>query len=503
MNKRGLSWRSLRGRTISVAIAAALASCAVGPNFHQPQPPDASGYLHPSSDTAPVQTQAQDVQNTSPGAELAGEWWQLFHSPQLDEIVRTSIAASPTLLAANATLAEAREEVTVARAAFLPSVSASAGAQRASSGTVRAPGTGATANLYSIGLSTSYSPDIFGGTRRAVEQQQALADFQRNELAAAYLTLTGSVVNEVMIIASTRLQIATTEELIAGDRKNLALTQREFEVGIVPRSDVLTADAQLAADLTLPPSLHKQLDQAYDALAVLAGRAPSEWQVQPFDIEQFTLPRDIPLSIPARLVRQRPDVLAAEAQLHAASAAIGVAVAQQFPNISLSASITREALRAADLFHQFDTLWGAGGTLTQPIFKGGALRAQARAARDAFRAEAATYQAVVLEALGQVADDLWALQYDAQILTVDRHSMDVAAEALKLQRRSYSVGTTTVLNLIAAERTYAQARLSYVSARVQQFTDTASLLTALGGGWWNDKIEADAAVRNRRIPPAQ
>jgi NodT family efflux transporter outer membrane factor (OMF) lipoprotein len=485
--------QSLTWRIISVATASALASCAVGPDFHRPKAPDGSGYLHPSSDAAPVQTEAQDVQNVSPGAELAGEWWQLFHSVQLDEVVRTSIAASPTLVAANATLAEAREEVTVARAAFLPGVSATAGAQRSgAAGAVRAPGTSATANLYSIGLSTSYSPDIFGGTRRAVEQQQALADYQRNELAAAYLTLTGSVVNEVLTIASTRLQITTTRDLIASDRKNLALTQREFDVGIVPRSDVLTADSQLAADLTQLPSLHKQLDQAYDELAVLAGRAPSEWQVQPFDIEQFTLPRDIPLSLPARLVRQRPDVLAAETQLHAASAAIGMAVAQEFPDISLSASITREALQAADLFHQFNTLWGAGGSLTQPIFKGGALRAQVRAARDAFKAQAATYQAVVLEALGQVADDLWALQYDAQILTVDRHSMDVALEALKLQQQSYSVGTTTVLNLIVAERTYSQARLSYVSARVQQFTDSASLLTALGGGWWNDKIEATA-----------
>ena len=483
---------AVKWRLVSVVAASALSSCVVGPNFHEPKPPETSAYLHASSDAAPVQPQAQDVQNISQGVELAGEWWQLFHSEQLDEVVRTSIAASPTLVAANATLAQAREEVTVARAAFLPSLSAAAAAQRASTGAVRTPGTGAAANLYSIGLSTSYSPDIFGGTRRAVEQQQALADFQRDQLGAAYLTLTGNVVNEVLTIASTRLQITTTEELIASDRKNFALTQRAFDVGIVPRSDVLTADAQLAADLTQLPSLHKQLDQAYDALAVLAGRAPSEWQVQPFDIEQFTLPRDIPLSLPAQLVRQRPDVLAAEMQLHAASAAIGVAVAQEFPDISLSASISREALRAADLFHQFDTLWSAGGSLSQPLFKGGALRAQVRAARDAFKAEAATYQAVVLEALGQVADDLWALQYDAQILTVDRHSMDVAFQALKLQQQSYSVGTTTALNLIAAERAYAQARLSYANARVQQFTDSASLLTALGGGWWNDKIQAAA-----------
>jgi NodT family efflux transporter outer membrane factor (OMF) lipoprotein len=483
-NKRTLPGRSLKRRIISLATASALAGCAVGPNFHQPKAPDTSAYLHPTSDTAPVQAQTQDLQNISPGAEIAGEWWRLFHSPQLDEMVRSAITSSPTLLAANAVLAQAREEVSVARGAFLPGVSATVGAQRS--------GTGDTASLYSIGLSTSYSPDIFGGTRRAVEQQQALADYQRNQLAAAYLTLTGNVVNEVLIIATTRLQIATTEELIASDRKNLALTQREFDVGVVPRSDLLTADSQLAADLTQLPSLHRQLDQAYDALAVLSGRAPSEWQVLPFDIDQFTLPRDIPLSLPARLVRQRPDVLAAEAQLHAASAAIGVAVAQEFPEVSLSASITREALRTADLFHEFNTLWGAGGSLTQPLFKGGALRAQVRATRDAYKASAATYQAVVLEALGQVADDLWALQYDAQILTVDRHSMDVASQALTLQQKSYSVGTTTALNLISAERAYAQARLSYASARVQQFTDSASLLTALGGGWWNDKIESAA-----------
>jgi NodT family efflux transporter outer membrane factor (OMF) lipoprotein len=472
---------------ISAATASMLASCAVGPDFHQPKPPDTSGYLHPSADTAPLQTQPGDVQNLSQGAELAGEWWQLFHSPPLDEVVRASLAASPTLVAANATLAQAREEVNVARGAFLPSASAAAGLQRSGSGVSRAPASDV-ANLYSVGLSTSYSPDIFGGTRRAVEQQQALAQYQRNELAAAYLTLSGSVVNEVLVIASTRLQIATTEELIGSDRKNLALTQREFDVGIVPKSDVLTADSQLAADLTQLPTLHKQLDQAYDELAVLSGRAPSGWQVQSFDIEQFTLPREIPLSLPARLVRQRPDVLAAEAQLHAASAAVGVAVAQEFPDVTLSASITRQALQAADLFHQFNTLWDIGGSITQPIFKGGALRAQVRAARDAFKAEAATYQEVVLEALGQVADDLWALQYDAELLSVDRHSMDVALEALKLQQQSYSVGTTNVLNLIAAERTYAQARLSFVSAQVQQFIDTASLLTALGGGWWNDKI---------------
>jgi NodT family efflux transporter outer membrane factor (OMF) lipoprotein len=468
-----------------------LAGCAVGPDFKKPPAPGEQGYLHPAP--APGNTDAQDVQHLNPGGEIAGQWWQLFHSPLLDDVVRAAIAGSPTLEAANATLAQAREQVAIARAALLPSVSGSAGAQH-SRVTGQASGLGgpggspasSSPTLYTMGLSASYSLDLFGGVRRNIEQQSALAEYQRYQLAAAYLTLTGDVVNEALTIASTRLQIATTEDLIESDRKNLSLTQREFEVGTATRADVLTADSQLAADLTQLPTLHKQLEQAYDALTVLVGREPAEWKSHEFDVSELALPREVPLTLPARLVRQRPDVLAADAQLHASSAAIGVAIAQEFPSLNLSASVTRQALQAGGLFHQFDTLWDAGGALTLPIFEGGAQAAQVRAARDAFKAEAATYRSVVLEALGQVADDLWALQYDAQLLTVDRHSVEVASEALKLQQKSYAVGTTTVLNLIAAERTYAQARLSYATAQVQQYEDSAGLLVALGGGWWQD-----------------
>ncbi|HTX24315.1 MAG TPA: efflux transporter outer membrane subunit [Steroidobacteraceae bacterium] len=472
--------------------AVVVASCAVGPNFQRPQPPATRGYLHPGP--PPGKTDARDLQHLNPGAEVAGEWWQLFHAPALDEVVRAAIAGSPTLAAADATLAQAREQVVIARAALLPSVSGSAQVQH--SGSSAAPqlpaglgsaGGASGSTLYTMGLSASYSLDLFGGVRRNIEQQSALAEFQRYQLAAAYLTLTGDVVSEALTIASTRLQIATTEDLIASDRKNLALTQREFEVGVATRADVLTADSQLAADLTQLPTLQKQLEQAYDALTVLVGRPPAEWKSHAFDIQELALPREVPLSLPSVLVRQRPDVLAAESQLHASSAAIGVTIAQEFPSLDLSASITRQALRAGGLFHQFDTLWDAGGALAVPIFEGGAQRAAVRAARDAFKAEAATYRSVVLEALGQVADDLWALQYDAQLLTVDRHSVDVADEALKLQQKSYAVGTTNVLNLIAAERTYAQARLSYATAQIQQFEDTAGLLVALGGGWWKDR----------------
>jgi NodT family efflux transporter outer membrane factor (OMF) lipoprotein len=488
--------RQLPESALILTLAAlAVASCAVGPNFHRPEPPAEPGYLHPA--VQPGTTGAHDVQHLNPGAEIAAQWWQLFRSPPLDEVVRAAIKGSPTLAAADATLAQAREQVVIARAALLPSLSGNGGLQHSRiTGQTRGLGspssTGGSSTLYTMGLSASYSLDLFGGIRRNIEQQSALAQYQRYQLAAAYLTLSGDVVNEALTIASTRLQIATTEELIEEDKKNLALTQREFEVGTATRADVLTADSQLAADLTQLPTLHKQLEQAYDALTVLVGREPAEWKSREFDIEELALPRELPLTLPAQLVRQRPDVLAAEAQLHADSAAIGVAIAQQFPSLNLSASVTREALQAGGLFHQFDTLWDTGGALALPIFEGGAQAAQVRAARDAFKAEAATYRSVVLEALGQVADDLWALEYDAQLLAVDQHSVDVASEALKLQQKSYAIGTTNVLNLIAAERTYAQARLGLATARIQQYQDTAGLLVALGGAWWKDPAATDS-----------
>jgi NodT family efflux transporter outer membrane factor (OMF) lipoprotein len=474
------------GRGLHVGLSVAvlvLAGCAVGPNFHRPAAPDTERYLPATAAPSVASAPGASVQRLQPGEELPGQWWQLFHSPQLQEAVRAALADSPTLAAANATLAQAEQQVIVARGALFPKINGVGGVTRTTSST---PTPLAAPTQYTLGLSASYALDVFGGARRGVEQQAAMADMQRYQLAAAYLTLTGNVVNEALTIASTRLQLATTLELIESDRKNLALTEREFEVGTAARADVLTADAQLAADQTSLPSLRTQLEQARDALAVLAGHPPGGWPVHDFDVSEFTLPQELPLTLPSLLVRQRPDILASEAQLHAASAAIGVALAQEFPSLTLSGSLTREALTAGALFHQFDTLRGAGGAIVAPIFAGGALQAQTRAARDAFSAEAATYQGVVVSALGQVTDDLWALENDSERMAVDQHSVDIAAEALKLQQASYAVGKTSVLQLIDAQRTYAQARLSLATAQIQQYQDTAGLLVALGGGWWKD-----------------
>ena len=493
----------LRHGTLAAA-GLLLASCSVGPNFHRPAAPVDDTYYTPEKETAPdtgpnaakpgegaakpsvgQQNLAPEAsaplpkQKTTVGADLPAQWWQVFKSPSLDQTLKLSLTNSPTLVEATATLAQAREQVKVAQAAFLPRLGADAGIQRNGSSE---PGPQSQSTVYTLGLSASYAVDIFGGTRRAVEQQKALAEMQGYQLDAAWLTLTGNVVNEAL----TRLQIATTEELITSDRKNLDLTEREFELGAAARTDVLTAESQLAVDLTTLPSLHQQLGAARDALAVLVGRSPVNWSAPDFDIKDFTLPPDVPVSLPSRLVRQRPDVLASEAQLHSTSAAIGVAVAQEFPALNLTGTLSRQALTGADLFHHFDSLWGAGGQLAAPLFQGGALRAQARAARDAFTAQAASYQNTVLEALGQVADDLRALGNDADRLKVSQHALAVASESLNLQQISYAAGKTTVLQLIDAERTFAQAKLTFVTAQIQQYEDTADLLVALGGGWWNN-----------------
>jgi NodT family efflux transporter outer membrane factor (OMF) lipoprotein len=486
---------AIAGATFLLLVTA----CSVGPTFERPTPPTVPDYDTPETSAKDVSASADlqkkpndaqkpppDVQKTTMGDDVPGQWWQLFKSASLDQTLRQAIADNPTLASARATLDAAKEAVLVARAGYLPKLGATTGAQRSGNGS---PGPSSTETNYSLGLNASYTFNAFGGaTRRLVEQQQAIADEQRFELAGSYLTLTGSVVTQVLTIASTRLQIATTLELIASDEKNLKLTRRMFEVGTAAKSDMLTAESQLAADQTALPSLEQQLSIARHALAILVGRAPGEWSAADYNLDEFTLPPVVPLSLPSELVRHRPDILAAEAQLHSASAAIGIAVAQEYPSITLSGSLTREALTAGDLFHDFDTLWNIGGSLTQPLFEGGALRAQVRGARDTDAAQAAAYRAVVLTAFGQVADDLRALEHDAARVVAYRRSLRVAADLLKLQRISYTTGTTTILQLIDAERGYAQARLGSVNADIQQLEDTVDLIVALGGGWWNTDI---------------
>jgi NodT family efflux transporter outer membrane factor (OMF) lipoprotein len=451
-------------------LALLLAGCAAGPDFQRPQLPEVKTY----GISGPAAL----------GEKIPAQWWRLFRSPRLDETLHQVIAANYSLVAAKASLAQAQEAIREARAAFYPQLDLGASARAA---------TGAGGNLFSIGPAATWSIDAFGGARRRVEQEEALAENQGYQLAATYLALTGSTVTEAILIAYTRLQIATVQDLIQNDEKNLDLVQREFNAGKVAKSDVLTAAAQLASDRTQLPALHQQLSVARHALSILSARAPGQWTPPDFDTTELVLPEQVPLSLPSELVRQRPDILAAEAMLHANSAAIGVATSQLYPSITLTASLTRDAPSLGGLFGSAGSnVLSGGGAIDAPLFRGGGLDAQRDAAVDAYQAQLATYQQTVLQAFGQVADALSALEDDGEMVAVSRNATDIAGQSLALQRLSFSAGKTSALQLIVAENTYSSSRLGYVRALSQQMADTAQLFIATGGGWW-DSADLHAA----------
>ncbi len=353
-------------------------------------------------------------------------------------------------------------------------------------------------NLLQVGPTASYTIDLFGGARRRIEQRSAVVDFQRDQLDAAYLVLTGETVTQALQVAAVRAQQKAVAQILDLDRQNLALVRQERQAGTVPDSDVVTAEIQLAADETLEPGLDQQLSVAKHALAVLTGRAPGDWSPPDFDLATLTLPGQLPVSLPSELVHQRPDILAAEADLHAASAQIGIATAQLYPTITLSGGISASSLNGGNLFSPAGLVWSIAGGLVQPIFDGGMRRAEQRAALAAFKASAADYQETVLHSFGQIADILEALTHDADQLAAQQFALKTAAESVRLQTINYRAGGVGILQLLDAQRQYQQALLGYVRAQAQRYQDTSQLLVAMGGGWWGANLSV--SENDRRVP---
>jgi NodT family efflux transporter outer membrane factor (OMF) lipoprotein len=455
-----------------------LSGCAVGPNFERPPAPEGGRYTATPLRAEITSSTGAEAQKVQLGRRIPAQWWELFRSRQLNAVLSSAIDGNRSVAAARATLAAARQNVIAARGGYWPQLDGSASAQRRS-------GSG---NLYSVGATASYMPDVFGATARTVEQQEALADRQGYELAAAYLTLTGQVVSQAIEIASLRAQLRATEQVVADDERNLELVRLKYDAGKVPRTDVLTAETQLASDRTALPGLRQQLDSARHAIVVLTGRAPAAWTPPEFTLEDFALPRELPLSLPSALAHQRPDILAAEARLHADSAAIGVATARLYPDFTLSASLGQQAPDSGALLRSASRFWSLAADLSAPILHGGALRAQQRAAISTYKASLATYQQTVLQGLQQVADTLQALEHDAELVDAQRQLFSSASAALALQRESYAAGKSDVLQLISAERANQQALLGSIRAQAQRLQDTAQLFVALGGGWWDAKL---------------
>lgn len=485
---------SLRLRHLAIALAAAvLCSCAVGPNFKTPEAPKVTSYL---AEPAPPQVGA-DAQQYVAGMDIPGQWWTLFHSTALNELVQQSLKNNPTLQAAQATLREANENVAAQRGTLFPEVQAGYdfSRNRDPTGTLQpALNSGAPIyNLHTAQVSVSYLFDIFGRNRRELESLQAQADSQRFQLEAAYLTLTSNVVTAAIAEASLRAQIAATTEILNSERESARILRRQFELGSIAQTDVMAVDAAVAnLEATLPP-LEKQLAVQRHQLAALAGRFPSDEPAQRFELADLTLPLEIPLSVPSALVRQRPDVLSAEAQLHSASAELGVATANLFPQITLTGTAGGTSTVFSQLFASGNTFWTVGGNLTQTLFQGGTLIHQRRAAAAALDTSGAQYRAVVLAAFQNVADALTALQQDADAVIANLKAEQAAAESLKAIRHNVELGLVGYLALLTAQQSYSQAVLNLAQARANRYSDTAALLQALGGGWWNRESDKGTA----------
>ncbi len=483
----------------AAASAGLLAGCAVGPDFHKPAPPPTDRYtteatprqlVADASAANPTQTLNQDL-------DIPGEWWGLFHSKPLNLLITDALAHNPDLAAAQAALRQARENVYAQEGNYLPSLSGSFQPSRNKTATSTITPVAANNNpyysLYTAQLNVSYNPDVFGLNRRQTESLVALSDMQRQQLEATYLTLTANLVAAAVTEASLRQQIAATHDIVAIERDLLRILQTQLRFGQIAGVDVLAQVAATAqAEASLPP-LERQLAVDRDLIAALSGRLPSQGVPETFDLASLHLPQELPLSLPSRLVEQRPDVRQAEANLHSASALVGVAVANRLPVLSLSAFGGSESLKAGDLFSPGTGFWTLAGTVTQPIFEGGILLHKERAARAALQQAAAQYSSTVVTAFQNVADALRALQTDADAVRVATLADQAAGQTLVITRRQLGLGQVSYLLLLSAEQADLQARLTLVQSQALRLSDTAGLFQALGGGWWNRN---DSKVRD-------
>lgn len=470
--------------TIAAAlIAVLLGSCAAGPDFKRPDPPYAERYTPNTLGMETTRAGNEPAQHIVLGEQLSRDWWRMFQSDAVDGVVKRALASNRTLAAASSALAQAQELAAARAGTLAPQVGLTAGTGRQKYGaqflgplTKPPPFT-----YFAVGTTVSYALDYTGGGARSVEQQYAAADFHRQQLAAAYLAVTGNAVMQSLKIASLRAQIASVEAILDEDRQNVKLVNEAFAAGSVSRLDIVTAESQLAGDATLLPPLRQDLSVARHALAVVLGQPPANAELPELDLAALALPRRLPVSLPSELAHRRPDVLAAEAQLHAATAAVGIAEANLYPHVSLTASAGQQATDFGHLLNGASSVWSLIGSLVAPVFDGGTLRAERRAAVDAMRESAANYEQTVLIAFGQVADSLQALDHDAEQLDAQARAQEAARQNLDLARRSYNEGNVGVLQVLDAERLYQRARLGYVRAQAQRYLDTVQLFLALGG----------------------
>ncbi len=470
-----------------------LAGCAAGPRFASPKTPDiGSSYTAEKlpATTAHAAT-APGAQSFEPDADLPAQWWELFRCAPLDALIRTALDNSPTLSAARAALKNAQAQRRAQTdALYYPAVDATLSAMRQKfNGTsFGIPALGTTVfDLYNASVNVSYTFDVFGGSRRQVETLKALEDYQDFQLKAAHLALTANIVTTAVREASLRAQITATEQIIADEETQLTVIRSRVSAGAAAQPDVLAQQTLLAQSRAQMPQLQKTLEQAHTQLAVLCGILPSQAAALPqFSLEQFTLPEKLPLSVPAQLVRHRPDVRAQESLLHQASAQIGVSAAKLLPNISLTANYGWQADSADTLFKDETNTWAYGLSLQQAVYHGGELTAKRRAAADAYEQAASQYRQTVLIAFQNVADALRALNSDTETLALRTEAQQTARKTVDLTQTRFELGAISYPSLLSAQQQYQEAYLNFVQAQAALYADTAALFQALGGGWWNN-----------------
>ncbi|HEY1926184.1 MAG TPA: efflux transporter outer membrane subunit [Caulobacteraceae bacterium] len=475
--------RRRRGVLITALLAsAALAGCAaVGPNFQPPAPPSDTGYLPKGAPPIAAAAPGESAQQPQIGQSLQADWWTRLGSRDLDETVREALAANWNLEAARANLAKANQMVAAARGGLFPQIDAAAGVERLSYGAYflgpQAFGYPTFAS-YTGGVGVSYDLDLFGRTRRRIELAAADAQVAGESLNAARLAVSGATVMTALQIASARAQIDTAEQVVASDEKTLELVRAARRTGVASEMDVTTAQSQLDRDQALLPPLRQSLAVSRDALAALVGKSPASWSAPNFDLAGMTLPENIPLALPSELVRARPDIRAAEAQLHAANAEVGIATADLYPQVNLSAAIAGQGLMSGPA----GAAWSLIGGLSAPIFHGGTLTARRRGAEDAERAAFADYQQTVLSAFQQVADNLQGLANAADSVRDEQQALNSATAALNLTRLGYGVGNAGIVQVVDAQRLQQLAALNLTQARVRRYALTVNLFLAAGGG---------------------
>jgi NodT family efflux transporter outer membrane factor (OMF) lipoprotein len=494
--------RDWRSRFLALAATAvAISGCAVGPDFIVPPAPDVGGYTPKPlpAQTAIVGDGTGGAQRFVTGRNLPGDWWRLFGSPELKSLVERAVQNNADLAAAQAALRVAQANMAAGAGAFFPSVDGNFGASRQKTGiasTTALSQDTPTYNLFTSQVQVSYTPDVFGGTRRSVESLQAQRDNQRFQLEATYLTLTSNVVVAAVQEASLRGQIAATHKLIKLETNLLHVLGNQLSAGIISEAEISTQMATLAQTQQELPPMEQRLAQQRHLLSALTNGLPNQEPPEKFELNALHLPRELPVSLPSQLVEQRPDVRAAEENMHSASALIGVAVANRLPNISLTASYGVNSLSVDQLFAPGSNIWGVGGAVSMPLLHGGTLFEREVAAREAYEQASSQYRSAVITAFKNVADALTALQNDAVALQNAVAFEKAAGRTLEITRRRLQIGEINYLELLNAQQTYQRALITHVIAQSNRLADTAALFQALGGGWWN----RDDVVRKNPIP---